>query len=415
MQTFIDSLLNITTEMSWYLLLGFFVAGLLHVFVKKKYFNKYVSGNNTRSVVAATLLGIPLPLCSCGVIPTAVSLKRKGASDGATTAFLTATPQTGVDSIAATYSLLGGPFAFLRPLAALVIGVGSGVMVNIFGKHTKGTSSETAHDSAEDEEFAHLSFWGKMKAAFRYGFVDMLQDVGKWLLIGLIVAAAITALVPDSYFELLSQYPMLNLFVVLLFSVPMYLCATGSIPIALSLMLKGLSPGAAFVLLMAGPATNMASIFVVSKVLGKRNTAIYLFSIIAGAIGIGFFIDALLPAHWFNLKEMLLPAAHCHESISWFNLVGTALLLGLIVYAFYAKLHKPTTNHLNNSTDMSKVYKIKGMNCNHCKMSVEKNLSKLPGVTTVTVDLSQGEAHVEGEPSDEEVRKLISELGFECI
>ena len=136
MRTFFDSLINITTEMSWYLLLGFFVAGLLHVFVKKKYFNKYVSGNNTRSVVAATLLGIPLPLCSCGVIPTAVSLKRKGASDGATTAFLTATPQTGVDSIAATYSLLGGPFAFLRPLAALIIGVGSGVMVNIFGKHS---------------------------------------------------------------------------------------------------------------------------------------------------------------------------------------------------------------------------------------------------------------------------------------
>ena len=415
MRTFFDSLINITTEMSWYLLLGFFVAGLLHVFVKKKYFNKYVSGNNTRSVVAATLLGIPLPLCSCGVIPTAVSLKRKGASDGATTAFLTATPQTGVDSIAATYSLLGGPFAFLRPLAALIIGVGSGVMVNIFGKHSKETLSDVNHDHVEDEEFAHLSFLGKMKAAFKYGFVDMLQDVGKWLLIGLVVAAAITALVPDSYFELLSQYPVLNLFVVLLFSIPMYLCATGSIPIALSLILKGLSPGAAFVLLMAGPATNMASIFVVSKVLGKRNTAIYLFSIIAGAIGIGFFIDTVLPARWFNLKEMLLPMAQCHETISWFNIIGTALLLGLIVYAFYAKFHKPNMDHLNNSIDMTTVYKNKEMNCNHCKMSVEKNLATLPGVIAVKVDLNQGEAYVEGEPDSVEVKKLIAELGFECV
>ena len=121
MRTFFDSLINITTEMSWYLLLGFFVAGLLHVFVKKKYFNKYVSGNNTRSVVAATLLGIPLPLCSCGVIPTAVSLKRKGASDGAPTPFLTATPQTGADSTAVTYSLLGGPFSFFLSLAVLLI------------------------------------------------------------------------------------------------------------------------------------------------------------------------------------------------------------------------------------------------------------------------------------------------------
>ncbi len=415
MQTFIDSLLHITIEMSWYLLLGFFVAGLLHVFVKKKYFNKYVSGNNTRSVVVATLLGIPLPLCSCGVIPTAVSLKRKGASDGATTAFLTATPQTGVDSIAATYSLLGGPFAILRPLAALIIGVGSGIMVNIFGKHTKPTSAETAYENVEDDEFAHLSFWGKMKEALRYGFVDMLQDVGKWLLIGLVIAAAITALVPDSYFELLSQYPILNLFVVLLFSIPMYLCATGSIPIALSLMLKGLSPGAAFVLLMAGPATNMASIFVVSKVLGKRNTAIYLFSIIAGAIGIGFFIDTVLPAQWFNLKEMLLPAAQCHQSVSWFGIAGTALLVTLIVYAFYAKFRNSTSNHQNSTIDMVKVYKIKGMNCNHCKMSVEKNLATLAGVTAVKVDLKQGEAYVEGEPSDVQVKKLITELGFECI
>ena len=413
MRTFFDSLLNITTEMSWFLLLGFFVAGLLHVFVKKKYFNRYVSGNNTRSVVAATILGIPLPLCSCGVIPTAVSLKRKGASDGATTAFLTATPQTGVDSIAATYAVLGGPFAFLRPIAALIIGVGSGILVNLFGKHTRETSEEIAHDHAEEDEFARYSFWQKMKAAFRYGFVDMLQDVGKWLLIGLVIAAAITALVPDSYFELLSQKPLLNLFVVLLFSVPMYLCATGSIPIALSLMLKGLSPGAAFVLLMAGPATNLASIFVVSKVLGKRNTAIYLFSIIAGAIGIGFIVDTLLPAGWFSLKEMLLPVAQCHETISWFNIIGSVLFIALIIYAFYCKYHKTKT--INIDTDMTKVFKIKGMNCNHCKMSVEKNLATLSGVTSVKVDLQQGEAYVEGEPDSVQVEKMITELGFEFI
>ena len=271
-------LLELLNEMTPYLLLGLFIAGILHEFVPRRIYANRLSGNNFSSVLWAALFGIPLPLCSCGVIPTAASLRREGASKGATVSFLVSTPQTGVDSILATASLLGIPFAIMRPLAALVTALAGGYAVNRLDKDDNWSSTDCK------EKRAKKSFWKKCAGVLHYGFIEMLQDVGKWIVIGLIIAAIITVAVPDNLFSLLNGYPLLNMLVILLISIPMYLCATGSIPIAAALMLKGLSPGAAFVLLMAGPATNMAAIFVINKILGKKSLVIYLASIIAGAI-----------------------------------------------------------------------------------------------------------------------------------
>lgn len=315
---YFNELLSILNEMSPYLVLGFLISGLLHVYVPKSLYAKFLHRKGWRSVVGAAILGVPLPLCSCGVIPTAVSLKKEGASDGATVSFLVGTPQTGIDSILATYSLLGLAYAIIRPIAAFVVSIFSGIMVDRFGGEAKidytkmrfTPAGGLTHTCSCGCNHSHDTPSNKFLAALKYGYVDMMQDFGKWLVIGLLVAAAITAFIPDSLFAMFKEHYFLNVLLILVISAPMYICATGSIPIALSLIMKGVSPGAAFVLLMAGPATNIASLIILRREIGVRKMAIYLISIIIGAIACALIIDFLLPQEWFT---NLIPTEMCHE------------------------------------------------------------------------------------------------------
>lgn len=261
-----SEIIALINKMSPYLLLGFLLAGVMHAFVPSRLYRRYLGGSSFGSVVNAALLGVPLPLCSCGVIPTAMSLRREGASKGAAVSFLIATPQTGVDSIFATYSLMGLHFALLRPVAALATALLGGQVVNMFDE-----KDATVVEQAEMQAEQTLTFGGKILKALKYAFVDMMQDIGRWLVVGLVVAGLITVFVPASFFALFADNSLLSMVIVLLFAMPMYLCATGSIPIAVALMMKGLSPGTALVLLMAGPAVNAASMLVVGKVLGRRS------------------------------------------------------------------------------------------------------------------------------------------------
>ena len=182
--------------------------------------------------------------------------------------------------------------------------------------------------------------------ALRYGFIDMMQDIGRWLVLGLLVAGLITILVPDDFFASFADRPLLNMFIVLLFSIPMYLCATGSIPIAAALMLKGLSPGAALVLLMAGPATNMASILVIGKVMGRRTLVAYLASIIIGAIGFGLVIDYLLPAAWFVPAASVHAACHGQGGYSWLEIASSVVLVALLIYALVRRYTSKTEKNM---------------------------------------------------------------------
>ena len=246
-------------EMAPYLLLGFLLAGLMHAFIPRQVYANYLSKPNFRSVLLAALFGVPLPLCSCGVLPTAMGLRREGGSKGATVSFLIATPQTGVDSIFATYSLMGLPFAIIRPIVAFLTAILGGEMVNVFEDKDEII---VVRKTIEKEQ--PKSFFEKLKESLSYGFVEMMADIGKWLVVGLVVAGMITTLVPDQWFEVFKDNSLLSILLVLCISVPMYVCATGSIPIAVALMMKGLTPGAALVLLMAGPACNVASLLVKS-------------------------------------------------------------------------------------------------------------------------------------------------------
>lgn len=410
MQTYLMPLVVLVAEMAPYLLLGFLIAGLLHAFVPRTVYARYLSGNDFRSVFLAALFGVPLPLCSCGVIPTAMSMRREGASHAATVSFLIATPQTGVDSIAATASLLGLPFALLRPLAALVTALGGGALVGALTRDS-GVEATAATTRAE----LPAGFGTRCVEALKYGFGQMMQDIGKWLVVGLVIAGAITVLVPDGFFAEFGDRPLLNMLLVLAVSAPMYLCATGSVPIAAALMLKGLSPGAAFVLLMAGPATNMAAILVIGKVLGRKTLLLYLLSIIVGAMTFGLGIDYLLPREWFTAASTEYAAACCHgATLPWWKTASAALFTVLLVVALVRR-HQHTKVEQQTTKTMEKAYKIQGMMCNHCKANVERNLAKLEGVEAVRVDLEAGVAYVTGTVEEQKVIDLINELGYEYI
>ena len=402
---FIYSLINMLAEMAPYLLLGFLVAGLLYAFVPGRFYRNHLAKPGVWSVIKAALIGVPLPLCSCGVLPTAVSLRRNGASRGASTSFLIATPQTGVDSIAATYSLLGLAFAIIRPMAALVTAFVGGMLVN---REEKACNSCTDAEVDTIDAPASDNFGGKIIDALRYGFVEMVQNIGKWLIIGLVIAAAITVFIPDGFFTFFADYPLLSMIAVVIVAVPMYVCSTDSIPIALSLMLKGLSPGAAFVLLMAGPTANFASIIIVSKSLGKKTAAIYLGTIVVGAIAIGLCIDYLMPRDWFTMP-LVAGHTHCHLNVGLFPGICSVILILLLINALIQR-YKP--NKLEKMDKAQTTIIVKGMTCGHCKAMVEKNLSKLDGVESVTVDLASGETKIQGNPDSKAVREVIEDLGF---
>jgi len=406
-------------EMSPYLLLGFLLAGLMHEFVPSTLYTKYLGDRSLRSVVLAALFGVPLPLCSCGVIPTAMGIRREGASKGATISFLIATPQTGVDSIIATYSLMGLPFAIIRPIVALLTAVFGGVLCNVLDTDETVSPAGRTHCEdgccAQENPSPRRGIGARLLAALSYAFGEMMEDIGKWLAIGLIVAGIITAAVPDSWFTIFQGNTFYSILFVLAFSIPMYLCATGSIPIALALMVKGLTPGAALVLLMAGPASNAASILVVGKVLGKRTMLIYLFSIIAGAVLFGFGIDYLLPREWFTVPVM--QHAACHEDgISLFSYICTALLLILLVRALWPFGHHHHHHHeaLSHAEAEAVTYNIEGMNCNHCAENVRKAIASIPGVENVEVSLREGKALVAGSPDEAEVLRAVESIGFKA-
>lgn len=403
MENLLNSLLLMLNEMSPYILLGFLIAGLLHAFMPQGLLARHLSGRGWKPVVKAAAAGVPLPLCSCGVLPTAVALRRNGASRAASTSFLIATPQTGVDSIAATWSLLGPAFAVVRPVAALVTALFGGVAV---GKSEEASEATACAVDAADER--PKGFGGKLVASLRYGFVDLVGSIGAWLVAGLIIAALITAFVPEDALAALGSRPLIAMIAVVIVAIPMYVCATGSIPIAMSLMLKGLSPGTALVLLMAGPAANFASFTLIAREMGRKAAAIYVGAIVVGAIGFGLLIDYLLPAEWFRLPAAMGHDGCCHVESSPFQLICSEVLVALLLWSLFKRFIHTKTNFI----DMTAEYQIEGMNCPHCQAAVTRAILAVEGVTAADVNLHTGKATVEGNHSAEALIDSVNRAGF---
>ncbi|MCB9201767.1 MAG: permease [Flavobacteriales bacterium] len=395
---------QLVLEMSPWLLLGFLMSGILKVFVPASFLQTHLGEPNFLSVVKASLLGVPLPLCSCGVIPVTCSLYKNGASKGAVSSFLISTPQTGVDSIFATYAMLGLPFAILRPIIALFSGFVGGGLANVVFKDEKKQNY-----SFEQEETNYGTFTQKWKEVFRYGFVSMVQDLSKWILIGLVLASLVSILIPEGYFSESMANTWKEFLIIILISLPLYVCATGSIPLAMVFAMKGISPGAILVFLMLGPATNIATITVLSKVIGKKFVLVYLFSIVLCSIGFGILINSYSSIEWFSFSEMNHHSAGMYGIV---NIISGVVLSLLMVYSFLKSIKINKKVNVMNSS--STVIQVDGMTCNHCKSSVEKNVAKIKGITSVEVDLNSKTVAIQGEEySKEEVENCINDLGYE--
>lgn len=404
MKTFLLSFIDITGEMSPYLLLGFLIAGILHVYVPRRFYSRYLSRDNKWSVVYAALLGIPLPLCSCGVIPTAIGLKNENASKGAVASFLIATPQTGIDSILATFSLMGLGFAIMRPVAALVTGICGGLLISRIAKDDDTTATASAACGTE--------YGNKLWRVLKYAYYDMIQDIGARLFIGLLLASLITIAVPDEFFLTFGKYPLVQMIVILVISIPMYICSTGSIPIAAALVMKGLSPGAALVMLMAGPAVNIASILVVRKSMGARFTYAYLLTIVVFSIVFGMIANTLgIGSELIQSSDATngcCTAAHIHHSP--FRILCSAILLTLIATALIMKIFG--RHRIHETSGGAMVYIVEGMHCNHCKAAVEQAVGRIDGVTATKADPKNGTLTVEGNASEEAIRNAVEQAGF---
>ena len=324
---------ELLNRMSPYLMFGFLFAGILHVLFSPEKIAKHFGKQNLGAVIKASLAGIPLPLCSCGVIPTALALRKEGASIGAVLSFLISTPTTGIDSMFATYSLLGPVFAIYRVIASFVSGVFAGIMANIFAKEPikpkEIAPKEHQCKICEEKENHSHSAVSKIKGVFIYAYGELLADTGKWLILGVLLGGVITYFMPDAFIQNYLGNKWVSIILMVIIGIPMYVCATGSIPIAAALMLKGMNPGAAFAFLLAGPATNTVTITVVAKYIGKKAVAIYLLSIALTAIVFGVLLDEVWGIFFKgNFRENMM---HMHMLPDWIGISCTLVLLFLII------------------------------------------------------------------------------------
>ncbi len=358
---------EIVNEMAPYLLLGFGVAGLFSVVLSAQWVSRNLGVSDFKSIVKASFFGVPLPLCSCSVIPVVVGLNKQGASKATCISFLISTPQTGVDSILATYGVLGLPFAIFKAGYAFLIGVVGGVLIKFFDEETVSEESkseapakpcccsseepEVAAEAMKEEEEKSCcssektekeecsSIFSKAFQAIKYGYITLPGDIAKSLFVGIVCAGLISALPIEHLLTGVFEREISQMLVMLVISVPLYVCATGSLPIAVALVLKGLSPGAALVLLIAGPATNMATITTIYNIFGNRSAIIYLLTTAVSAILGGLLFNVFFTNSIFLIT---IDSDHVHDMGAGLTgeLYGVILVL-VLVLGLYRKLAKP--------------------------------------------------------------------------
>lgn len=299
---FLTNFWQLLNVISFYILLGLLIASVMKQYIKDSFIKSQLGGDSKLSVIKASMLGIPLPLCSCSVVPFAMTLKNSGANKSSITSFLISTPVIGVDSMLASYGAFGWFFAFYRILTSLITALIAGFVSLFFEKKeqkqvkftTFSPTSAVSHGCSSGGcgcTSSKVDNKGFLRTILEYAFYNLFKDIAKPMLIGLILAALLMSLLPKELDIFLTQNLFLSYIFMLVISIPLYICATSSIPLGIALMVVGFSPGSAFVLLSAGPSTSMVTIGIVKQILGKRGLFIYLGVIIASTICFAFMID----------------------------------------------------------------------------------------------------------------------------
>ena len=332
-----ENFLLLANAMSFYILLGLLIAGVLKQLIPADFISSHLGKSSLGSVIKATLFGIPMPVCSCSVIPLAKSLQKEGASKGAVQSFLISTPITGADSILATYSFFGWFFTLYRVVTSIIIAIITGWMQNYFDNKEKvSLVAEDEHCecscSCSSQQETKNSF--SVQKAFSYAYVTLFKDIASSLLVGLVLGALFSTFLPKELLSSLFEYQFLTYIAVLVIAMPLYVCATASLPIAGAFLLSGMSPGAAFVFLSAGPATNAVTMGVVMEMFGKKSLFIYLSTLAVSSLIFGYIFDK----YFSNLE--ILQISESTEHLSYIDYISTTIMLMLILYYSIKKYYK---------------------------------------------------------------------------
>ena len=395
--------------MAPYLLLGIVVAGAMHIFIPMALVARHLGKPGLGSVFKAALLGVPLPICSCGVVPVAASLKKSGASKGAVAGFLITTPTSGVDSILATYSLLGGALTVIRVLAAFLIGLGAGIVTSLSDRKdeaepSKSPAAESANGGAKGNP---------IMVGMAYGFGELLGGIARPLLIGTLLGGLIAYALPAGVLEKYVGQGFLSYLMMLVVGIPLYVCASGSIPLAAALMLKGISPGAALVFLLAGPATNAATVTMVSGMLGRRALVIYLLFLTVGSLAAGAAADAFFSAVP-SLMPAISPAAlHGMGGLSGFE-ITMGISLGLLALYHITRQVQTFFRRAPKNDSGAYILKVRDMTCQHCVNTITGAVTGLPGVKGISADPKTKlvSLELEHEGDADKAVKAIEDAGY---
>lgn len=432
--SFLGITIELFIEMAPYMVLGIVFTGVLHILLTKDFVAKQIGKSDVWSIVKASLFGVPLPLCSCGVIPTAVFMRDSGASRASTVSFLTSTPQTGIDSIIATYGILGWVFAVFRPFAALLMGLFGG-LATMFTTKEKSLATHAVNGKAQvaNDKFISLdtfkpkskadappemTFAGKVKKMWHYATVEFLDNIALHFVVGVIIAGLISYFVPP---QMISDTPftsgILGMLLMIVIGAPMYICATASIPIAAALMLKGVSPGVAFVFLAVGPATNAASLSMLYKTIGRTATATYLASMAVSAIAMGLLLDFIFEA--FSLEANII-TAHDHSGLipHWLSLPLAILFFIFLIFSILRKNFGLDVRrlfmkdeHKNRTIIGYDKLPIEGMTCDGCRASVEGAVKKM-NISDYEVSLDDKALFIKGDYDLEKLKAEIEDRGY---
>ena len=374
---FLSNFWMIIEEFAPYLILGCFISGVLSIFLTVEIVQKYLGKKSISSVFIASLLGVPLPLCSCGVIPVSAYLSKHGASKGSVTSFLISTPQTGIDSIFITYGMLGPVFAIYRPIVAFISGIFGGSIV-----HMVDGNNSVIEDVHCDDECCDNDSKSKIYKILHYGFIRLPLDIVNPIILGIFLSSFIIVFIPSNYFEMVGS-GILGMTIMLILGLPTYVCATASVPIAFALYTKGFSLGAMLVFLMTGPATNITTMTVIYKVLGRKNLFIYLCSIIFCSVSAGLFFDFFISSEKLILSDYTVT----HLISSEMKTICSVFFIGILINSLRIKYF--SSEEVSVSESSNKLY-IEGMTCSHCADSVKSSLLKIEGISDVDVYLESG-------------------------
>jgi len=398
---YLNELWGMLLELSPALLAGLLLAGLLRAYFPDRLVHAHLSKPGFMSALRAALIGVPMPLCSCGVVPTAIGLRNQGASKGAATSFLISTPQTGVDSILVSASFLGWPFALFKVVAAFITGVAGGWLAD----RVAG-----AHDKADDEKEQGVddsTRTNRLLGALRYALFDILATIDLWLIAGLLLAALITTLLPGGTLQSIAwTQGLTGMLLVLAISLPLYVCTTSSVPIAASLIAAGMPTGTALVFLMAGPATNIATMGAVYRTLGLKLLGVYLGTVIVASIGFGMGFDFILGQAGGGKT-----VAHVHAHAAWWQTLSALVVLVLLGYLLVRRVLLRWKKPQAQTSDFD--LQVEGMTCPHCAASVKRALEDLDDVEEAVVDLGSGIVQIKGQRLQQELLDTaVQRAGF---